>query len=160
MLTSISSNLFRTNSIKVALMTLLMAMLSPNVLAQDDTNPVRECLQRMGHIAHNTIEFNHQTANRTVHSIRVLADEGAPEIVIVGTGRIGRATIERRSHAAVVRIHRVADECIARLSEHDAPPAAIEAVMRGATASSQAIHESADRAKAHIAIAVHEATEG
>ncbi len=148
------------NTLRIGLIAILMSIITPDAMAQRDTAPRDECLTRIARVTEGTIHFNHHTADRTVRSIRVLDDEGAPDEVIIEAGRVGKAAINHRTQASVSRIGTIVETCIEHLREHDAPPAAIAAIIRAGSRAIQAIRTSSDRAKARIDHAVANAIEG
>jgi hypothetical protein len=146
--------------ISFTLLAVLMAVLTPNAIAQQqDLSPAERCIARVGHIAHNTVRFNRHVADDTVQAIRALADEGAPDMVIIATARIAKETINRKSYGSSQHIRAIVERCIEELREHDAPPPVIHSVIAAGEAARAAIAESADRAKGRINHAVRVAIE-
>ncbi|MBL4592149.1 MAG: hypothetical protein JKY96_09345 [Phycisphaerales bacterium] len=148
-----------TSTIRLGFLALLLSICAPHALAQDDGPTLAQrCVARVAEIAENTIDFNRQVATSTVHSIRVLDNDGAPDRVIIATGKAAKGTINHREQAAIQRIRNVVQACVAQLEKNGAPPAAIRAVVRSGHRAVNAIKQSAKHAKGHITRAVIHAT--
>jgi len=148
-----------SQTLRFTLVAAILAVITPGALAQSDTGPARECIDRVTAIADRTVQANRQTATRTVAAIEELDANGAENRQIVGTGRMGKAAIERHSHASIARIHRVVSECVRMLRDNDAPPEAIAAVIRAGERATGQIVTSARHAKSRIGRAVAAAIE-
>ena len=148
-----------SQTLRFTLVAAILAVITPGALAQPDTNPDRECIERVAAIADRTIEANRAIATRTVAAIEELDANGADDFAVLGTGRMGKAAIERRSHASIARIHRIVSECVRLLRENDAPPAAIAAVLSAGERATGAVVTSARHNKARIGRAVADAIE-
>ncbi|MGV6813685.1 MAG: hypothetical protein ACWA5W_01605 [Phycisphaerales bacterium] len=147
----------------IAILVLILSLFTTGTFAQSTpataANPARQCITHIGTITQNAVQYNHHVAESTVHSIRVLDDEGAPDELIIATARTGKAYINRRTDASTERIHDLVEHCVAELRANGAPDLVIASVIRAGNSGIQVIHASAYRAKARIDHATQLATD-
>lgn len=144
----------------IAILTLVLSLFTTGTYAQSTpANPARQCITHIGTITQNAVQYNHQVAESTIHSIRVLDNEGAPDELIIATARTGKAYINHRSAAATDRIRDLVEHCVAELRANGAPDFVIATIIRAGNSGIEAIYASAYRAKARIDHATQLATD-
>ncbi|PCI07089.1 hypothetical protein COB72_10815 [bacterium] len=139
-----------TKSLRISLIAMLMAVITPQALAQERINPVDDCINRIARVVYHTTHANRHIAGRTIEIIEELDAQGAENEAVVAAGQEGKVAINQRSQAAAQRIHSIVERCVASLQEHDAPRAAIVAVRQAGMVGAEAIGESARRNKVRI----------